>query len=239
MTEETESKGKTEHIGRIEHTGITECVENAENTEKLIKVVLVEDHHLLRDSFCATFNKDKGFVVVGSTESAAAADDICERYNPDLVLMDVCTESGASGLDALVRLRALYPEMKIIIMSGFDELSYSPRARENGANAFLFKSKSSEFFIETARKVMKGETYFPEDKHIPLPKGETPFTDREMEILRQLCKYKTREMIAEELHISKRTIDRHIENMLAKSGFSSTTELIIYVVSNGWVNPRY
>ena len=210
-----------------------------EPKNSLIKTVVVEDHHLLRESFCAAFNEDKGFLVVGDTASADVVDSLCAQHAPDLVVMDVCTEGGASGLDALIRLRSEYPDMKIILMSGFDELSYSPRARENGANAFIFKSKNSEFFIETAHRVMRDETYFPEDRQIPLPNGETPFTERETEILRQLCRYKTRTLIADELFISERTVDKHIENMRAKSQFSSITELIIYVVSNGWINPQY
>ena len=209
------------------------------NTRELVKTIIVEDHHILRESFCETFSEEKGFFVVGDTESADLADKMCYELRPDLVLMDVRTEGGSSGLDALERLRPLYPEMKIIIMSGFDELSYSPRAREHGANAFIFKSKSAGFFIDTAHKVMNGAFYFPEDRKITLPNGETPFTVREMEILRQLCRYKTRETIAGDFDISKRTIDRHVENMLKKSGFSSTTELIIYVIANGWINPQY
>ena len=206
---------------------------------ELIKTIVVEDHHVLRESFCEAFSEDKGFWVVEDTESAALADDLCHRHRPDLVLMDVCTEGGASGLDALARLRPLYPDMVFILMSGFDELSYSPRARDLGANAFVFKSKSSDFFLDTAHRVMNGEKYFPEDRQIPLPNGETPFTERETEILRMLCRYKTRHMIAEEFDISEKTVGKHIENMLAKSGFSSITDLIIYVVSNGWINPQY
>ena len=207
--------------------------------KKLIKVILVEDHRVLRDSFCAAFSEDKGFLVVGDTESAAVTDELCKLHRPDLVLMDVCTDGGASGLDALERLRPRYPDMKIILMSGFNELSYSPRARELGANAFIFKSKGVDFFIEMAYRVMEGETYFPEERKILLPNGESPFTEREKEILRQLCMYKTRHMIAEDLAISENTLKKHIENMLAKTTFSSTTDLIIYVISNGWINPIF
>jgi len=203
------------------------------------KVIIVEDHRVLREAFCAAFNADNGFVVVGDTENAALLDSLCLIHQPDLVLMDVCTDSGESGLDALARLRPLYPDLKIILMSGFDELSYSPRAKQMGANAFIFKDRGIDFFLETSQRVMRGDTYFPEERQIPLPNGESPFTEREAEILRHLCEYKTREEIADELFISKRTVDRHVENMLAKSGFSSTIELIIYVVSNGWINPQY
>ena len=212
--------------------------EKAREEQELIKVVLVEDHQVLRDSFRMAFNEATGFCVVSDTESATAVDDLCARLRPDLVLMDVCTDS-ASGLDALERLRPLYPETKFILMSGFNELSYSPRARALGANAFIFKSNGVDFFLETARGVMKGETYFPEDRKIPLPGGAAPFTEREMEILRELCMYKSRRLIAQELCISEKTLKKHIENMLAKTTFSSTTDLIIYVLTNGWINPMF
>jgi len=213
--------------------------EKTQYEKELIKVVLVEDHLVLRDSFCAAFSAEKGFAVVGYTESAAEVDELCALNRPELVLMDVCTDGGASGLDALERLRPLYPHMKFILMSGFNELSYSPRAKDLGANAFIFKSKGVDFFIEMAGRVMDGETYFPEERKILLPNGEAPFTEREKEILRQLCMYKTRHMIADDLNISENTLKKHIENMLAKTTFSSTTDLIIYVISNGWINPIF
>ena len=124
-------------------------------------------------------------------------------------------------------------------LSGFNELSYSPRAKVMGADAFIFKSKGVDFFIETAHRIMGGETYFPEDRKIPLPTGKSPFTEREMEVLRQLCMYKARQTIAKELFITEKTLEKHIENMLLKAGFASTTDLIIYVISNGWINPMY
>ena len=208
-------------------------------TNGLITVVLVEDHLLLRDSFRMAFNEENGFLVISDVENADVVDNLCEKLRPDLLLMDVCTEGGASGLDALRRLRPSYPDMKIMMMSGFDELSYSPRARELGANAFIFKSKSVDFFLDMAHRIMEGETYFPEDRQIPLPNGEAPFTEREMEILRQLCLYKPRRMIAAELFISENTLKTHIRNMLAKTEFSSITDLLMYVVTNGWINPRF
>ena len=206
---------------------------------KLARVVLVEDHRVLRDSFRLAFGADRGFEVVGDTGTAAMLDELCTQLCPDLVLMDVCTDGGASGLDALERLRPLYPHMKFILMSGFNELSYSPRARELGASAFIFKSKGVDFFLETARSVLAGAVYFPEEQQIPPATGEAPFTEREMEILRQLCMYKSRHTLAEDLHISEKTLKKHIENMLAKTEFSSMTDLIIYVISNGWINPKF
>ena len=205
----------------------------------LIKVMIIDDHHVVRDSFRKVFSKANGFQVVKELTTAFLAVDECIAIKPDLLLMDVCTEGGYSGLDALKRIKDIFPDMKVIIMSGFDEISYAPRAKALGADAFVFKSKSIDFFLDTAKKVINGETYFPEPKKIPVPQGEVPLSEREMEILRLLCGHKSRAEVAEELFISDKTVKRHVENMLEKTGFSSTVELIVYVISNGWVNPNY
>lgn len=206
---------------------------------KMTRVLIVDDHKVMRDSFEKLFGEMSGFAVVGGTPNASFAEVFCERLHPDLVLMDVCTESGASGLDAAKRLRKNYPRLKIIIMSGFDEISYAPRAREIGADAFVYKSKSMDFFAGVIRDVMAGGTYFPESRTIPVPAGEAPLTEREMEVLRLLCMHKSRREIASELFISEMTVKRHVANMLEKTGFSSSVELAFYMITNGWINPMY
>ena len=206
---------------------------------RLIKVVLVEDHDLVRDFFCEDFSEKNGFQTVGATSDASVVDELCHDLQPELLIMDVCTKGGASGLAALRRLHPLYPDMKIIMMSGFDELSYAPRAKEHGASAFIFKSKNSCFFLEIARRVLKGETYFPEPLKIPVPNGESPFTNREMDILRLLCKKKSRAEIAMMLHISEGTVNKHIERMRKKGEFSSTFDMVVDIVSKGWINPNF
>jgi len=207
--------------------------------EAPVKVVLVDDHDLVRDFFCEDFSEKNGYITVGTTADASEADELCRNLQPDLLIMDVCTDGGSSGLDALERLRPQYPDMKIIMMSGFDELSFAPRAREYGANAFIFKSKSSDFFLEISKKVLAGETYFPEPMRIPVPKGETPYSDREMDVLRLLCKKKSRAEIAEILCISEGTVKKHIERMREKGGFSSTFDMVVDIMAKGWINPNF
>ena len=205
----------------------------------LIKVIIVDDHQLVRDSFRRAFSEEEGFAIVYELASADLAQQACRTYEPDLVLMDVCTDQDASGLAAIVPIKQEMPQIKIIIMSGFDEISYAPRAQQLGADAFIFKSKSLEYFLSTAKAVIKGERVFPEPSRIAMPNGVAPFTARELEILRLFCMHKSRFEIADELVISRSTLKRHVENMLNKSGFSSLVELIIYVVANGWINPKY
>ena len=117
--------------------------------------------------------------------------------------------------------------------------SYLPRAREAGADAFIYKSRSLAYFAETARDVMEGRKVFPQERAIPVPQGEAPLTQREMEILRLLCRHMTNKQIGEELFISENTVKYHKANMLAKTGFATSVDLAFYMISNGWINPLY
>ena len=208
-------------------------------TQRPFRVIVVDDHDMILDSFARAFSEADDFQIVKTLTSAAAVEQACVELHPDLLIMDVCTEGGASGLEALAAIKPNYPDIKVIMMSGFDEISYAPRARALGAQAFASKTNGFGFFVDIARSVMDGQVYFPEPKKIPLPSGEAPFTPRELEILRLLCASKSRTEIAETLMISEKTVKRHIENMREKTGYSSMVELIIYVLSNGWINPIY
>lgn len=205
----------------------------------MIKVLIVDDHESMIDSLSHALIKTNNFEIVGSLKSADHAELYCMKLNPDLVLMDVCTENGASGLDATNVIRTKYPNTKIIVMSGFDEITYAPRAKEAGAHAFIFKSKSLDYFVEVAQGVMNGQTFFPESKTIVTEQGEAPLTEREMEVLRLLCKHMTNKEIAEELFISEHTVKYHKSNMLAKTGFKKAVDLAFYMISNGYINPLY
>ena len=206
---------------------------------KLIKILIVDDHKVMRDPLEREFCPDNGFEVAGSIKSAAAAEAFCVTDRPDAIIMDVCTESGASGLDAAEKILAKFPGIKVIMTSGFDEVTYMPRAKEIGAHAFVYKIEGAEYYREVVLRVLKGETVFPERKTIPVAHGKAPFTPKEMEVLRLLCKYMTSQDIAAELCISDHTVRKHIENMRNKSGMKSAMDLVIYVLSNGWVNPNY
>ncbi len=205
----------------------------------MYKVLIVDDHESMCDSLKFSLEESGNFVIAGSLQSAALAELFCERVKPDLVIMDVRTEGDISGIEATKNIRDKMPEIKVIVMSGFNEISYSPRAKEAGAHAFIFKSKSLDFFVEVAENVMKGQTYYAQPQAIPIPTGEVPLTEREMEILRLMCKYMTSKEIADELFITERTVKFHKANMLAKTGFKKSIELAFYMVSNGWINPLH
>ena len=205
----------------------------------MYKVLIVDDHESMCDSLQYSLEGTGSFTVLGKLPRADYAEVFCARSRPDLLFLDVCTEDGISGIDAAKIIRSKFPEVKIIVMSGFDEITYAPRAREVGAHAFVFKSKSLGYFIEVAFGVMEGKTFFPEARTIPMPKGEAPLTEREMEILRLMCKHMTSKEIADELYISLNTVKYHKSNMLGKTGFTKAVDLAFYMISKGWINPRY
>jgi len=203
------------------------------------KVLIVDDHESMCDSLSLALAATDAFMAAGRLSSAADALAYCEKLRPDLVLMDVCTEGGASGLAAAGAICKGYPDIKVIVMSGFDEITYASRAKEAGAHAFVLKSRSLDFFMEVARGVMQGESYYPEAKTIPLPRGEAPLTQRELEVLRLMCRHMTTREIAVELFISENTVKYHKANMLAKTGFTKAVDLAFYMIANGWINPLY
>ena len=202
-------------------------------------VLIVEDHESMREALTMAYTASRKFQICGELSNADFSELYCEKLHPDLVLMDICTDRGASGLTAAQQIHEHFPEIKVIVMTGFDELSYVSRAKAVGASGFIYKSKSLSFFVEVSLKVMNGETYFPEPKSIPMPSGEIPLTDREMEVLRLICKHMSNQEIAEELFISENTVKYHKSNMLAKTGFKKTVDLAFYMLSNGWINPLY
>ncbi len=205
----------------------------------MTKVLIVDDHESMRETLSNTLSQLEGFEVVGELASAGYAALYCEKLRPDLILMDVCTEGNASGLAATKEIRERFPDIKIVVMTAFDEISYVPRAKEAGAHAFVYKSRSLAFFAEVAQSVMNGESYFPEPRTIALPSGEAPLTEREMEILRLLCKHMTNKEIGAELYISENTVKYHKANMLAKTGFDNAVDLAFHMITNGWINPLY
>jgi len=205
----------------------------------MYKVLIVDDHKLMCDSLENALTSTGNFTVIGKLANALNVEMFCVKMPPDLIFMDICTEGKASGLDAIKTIMKKYPDIKIIAMSGFDEITYAPRAKEAGAQAFIPKSESLDFFIKAACGVLLGNIYFPETKTLKLPKGEVSLTPREMEILRLLCKPMSNKEIEVALGISEGTVKFHKANMLAKTGFVNSQDLAFYVINNGLINPIY
>ena len=142
---------------------------------------------------------------------------------------DFCVVGGISCADHAVRMCGeLSPD--IVFMDV---------CTEGGASGLRATKEVRDAFPDIKVIVMSGGGCFPEPKTIPMPQGEAPLTEREMEILRLMCKHMTNKEIAAELYISEDTVKYHKKNMLAKTGFARSVDLAFYMISNGWINPLY
>ncbi len=204
----------------------------------MIKVLIIDDHKSVLDAFSNVINAKDDMELVGSFTTTAFAVELCQKLKPDVVLTDISVEAGDSGIMMTKKLKSQISDIKVIVMSGFDEISYIPGAKSAGADAFLSKSRPIEEFVDMIRAVINGEGGFPEPVRIPTASGESPFTERELELLRLLCHSYTRKEIADEMGIATGTVKRHLENMLIKSDCKNAMELVVYVIGNGWISAK-
>ena len=195
------------------------------------KVMIVEDQTMPRELFELRIQTSEHFELALSIDNAALADVYCLRFPVDLILMDVVTRDGESGLDAAERIKHAFPQIKIIIVTSMPECSYLSRAQEIGVE------EQRESLLDVMERTMAGESVYP-DATPELQLGlasSYAFTDRELEVLREMTGGDTNQDIAERLHMSVATVKTHILNMLEKTGFKNRTELAVRARESGLV----
>lgn len=192
------------------------------------KVLVVEDQDMPRQLFEIFIQSSERYELVGSLASASLALDMCKTQQIDLVLMDVCTALGSSGLDAAEEIKAAAPEIKVIIVTSMPEFSWLDRAKKIGVDSFWYKDAQRETILQVMDKTMEGERIYPEATPLVAIGNTTnhDFTERELEILRELITGDSNAEIGERLCVSSGTVKRHVENMLKKTGFHTRTELV-------------
>lgn len=207
----------------------------------MVNVLIVEDSRISRETFERRLAESPDYLVIASIENAANAEILCMRNKVDLILMDVCTADEESGLVAAVKIKKHYPQVKIIIMTSMPEHSFLQKARENGCDGFWYKEQGDISLITICDKVMKGETVWPEESpSVMIGLAHSyEFTERELDVIRSMAQGNKYEEIAEELSISSNTIKYHIKNILRKTGFRSTIQLVAEVVEKGLILPKY
>lgn len=191
-------------------------------------VLIVEDQEMPRRLFEIYVGGSKKYELKGTLTNATLAPDLCNGGNVDLVLMDVCTALGSSGLDAAEVIKREHPEIKVIIVTSMPEYSWLKRARQIGVDSFWYKDAGKESILNVMDRTMAGENVFPEETPLVRLGMATnhDFTERELEILKELITGDSNAEIGERLGISAGTVKRHVENMLGKTGFHTRTELV-------------
>ena len=206
------------------------------------KIVLVDDHSLFRNGLRGLLERCVGCRVVGEAASGEEFLAMLPGLETDVVFMDFAMP-GLDGAQATERALARRPDLRIITLSMFGEESYYSRMVQAGARGFLLKDSDIGDVIEAVDAVMSGGSYFSPQLLSSLTgrmrtRDDVPdeqLSVREREILVAVCRGLSNQEIADELFISKRTVDKHRANILEKTGCKNTASLVVYAIRNGIV----
>ncbi len=207
----------------------------------MIRVLIVEDDPMAQ-KLLENFIENSGrYKVIGSIASAGFAETYCLKHSVDLILMDVCTALGVSGLEISAKIKKIKPDIKIIIITSQPECDFINRAKAGGVDSFWYKSSDEKEILELMDRTMEGESIYP-DSTPSLQIGyawNTEFTPRQLEVLRELTSGDTNGEIGERLGISANTVRDYIQQMLEMTGLQNRTSLAVAADKSGLVNKNY
>ena len=203
----------------------------------MIKILLVDDQKILLEGLIKILSPLEDIEILGTCLLSELTEEACRRLHPDLVLMDICMEGRTSGIQICQRLKAVFPHLRVVLMTGMQEVAFLEHAKEAGADSFIYKESSGEAFASCIRATMQGMHIYP-DACTPSAFGctETPLTEREFDILRRICRNMSYDEIADDLGITKRTVNFHVGNMLAKTGYKSIIGLAVEATEKGYTD---
>ena len=207
----------------------------------MTKVLLVEDSKITSGMIERCIEGATEYHLIASLENAANAEIACMKGNIDLVLMDVCTADDESGLIAAAKIKKRNPNIRIIIMTSMPEYSFIQKARAAGCDSFWYKEYGDSDLLDVMNRTVCGESIYP--KNTPVIQigiaDSDELTERELVVLRQLTLGNNYEEIAESLKLSTNTVKYHIKNLLMKTGYRSTLQLVVDVVSKRMILPKF
>ncbi len=216
---------------------------------KTIRVLLAEDHTLVRQGFRRILEDDPKITVVGEASTGLEAIDQCKTLKPDVVVMDLSMPE-LGGLEATAEILKADPEIKIVILSMYSNQAYIRKAFELGAKGYILKNAIEVDLNRAIKALSEGEAYFsPGISHIVLESLKTgsfrdtpqdPYerlTLREKEVLQLIAGGKSNKEIAVLLNISVNTVAVHRARVMDTLGFHRTAELVLFAVKKGLVQP--
>ena len=207
----------------------------------MIRVLLVEDSRITRKSIQQIFASQPDYELVASIENAANAEIVCVKGCVDLILMDICTADNESGLKAAQNIKRHYPHIKIVMMTSMPEYSFLKRAKEVGCDGFWYKEYGNQELLDVCQHTLADDFIWPKDTPsvgVGLIQS-SDLTKREFDILRELAKGEKYEEIADHLKITVNTVKYHVKNILQKTGYRNTMQLVADVVSKQLILPNY
>ena len=197
-----------------------------------VKILLVDDHPLVRDGLRARLEASAHLRVVGEAGSSQEALEQAGRCQPDLVLMDV-NMRGGSGIEATAQLTERYPGIAVLILSMHDKPEYVSQAMQAGARGYVLKDAPGKDIVLAIETVMGGGIYYSAALARQLASPHAPdnqLTSREQEVLRHIAAGQSNKQIARTLDLSVRTVETHRLNIKRKLGIEGQAELIRFAI---------
>ncbi len=208
------------------------------NTSKTIQVLLVDDHNVVRSGLATFLKAYEDLKLVGEAKNGVEAIHFCQQVKPDVILMDL-KMPDMDGVAATQAILALYPEIKIIAMTSFDEPDLVHDVLAAGAIGYLLKNITADELAKAIRDAASGKsTLAPEAARVliqatrPTQPPACDLTEREMDVFRLVVQGKSNQQIADAMVITIATVKAHISNILAKLQVSSRAEAIAYAIKN-------
>ena len=204
------------------------------NEQSRIRVFSVDDHPLLREGIAAIINNQQDMEVIAQAANGQDAIQHFKKHQPDVTLMALRLPD-MSGIDAMMAIRAEFPEARIILLTTFEGDVEIKRALEAGARGYLLKSMPPKELVEAIRQVHAGKKRIPPQLAAQLAEhmSDEALTTREIEVLGQIAGGNRNRDIAEQLFISEETVKVHIKHIMEKLGASDRTQAVAIGIRRG------
>lgn len=239
-------------------------IQKPANSANTIKILLADDHQLFREGLKRILNMEDDLEVIGECGDGIQVMEFCNHTIPEIVLMDI-NMPIENGVITTERLKSMFPDVKVIILSIHDDESYVFETLRKGASGYLLKDMEAESLINAIRSVVQGHayihpkvtgklinqlrrmTYLDEmgivsgaaaaaEPGVKFIAGdESPLTRREAEVLRLMAEGKSNKLIGEFLFISEKTVKNHVSSILQKMEVDDRTQAVIQSIKYGWV----
>lgn len=208
-----------------------------------ITVLIADDHTIVRRGIASLLSLNEDFEIVAEAENGRDAVELTLQHIPNVVLMDIGMPI-LNGLEATRQIRKQAPDVKVLILSGYDNDEYILQVIQSGANGYILKTTYLEDLYTAIKSVHSGQAFFSPsvskvivdgylNRSTDSYKTSRPLTSREREILQLIAEGHLHQQIAQRLNISVRTVDTHRNNIMKKLDIHDTAGLVNYAIKNG------
>ncbi|MEI2401034.1 response regulator transcription factor, partial [Paenibacillus phytohabitans] len=203
-----------------------------------IKIVVVDDHHVVRRGLVIFLRTQKGLEIIGEAANGIAAIELATSLKPDLILMDLVMPE-MDGIEATKIIKKERPEIKIMMLTSFSDQDHVIPALEGGASGYQLKDIEPDDLVTSIKKMMGGENQLhpKATSHLLANLSSSrnqdknlieELTNRELDVLKEIAKGKSNKEIASSLFITEKTVKTHVSNLLGKLGVTDRTQAALY-----------